>query len=183
MTSHVTTRDATRDGLIANGDIDPPAQAPSARNLRRVWGNFATGVAVITAHDGERPIGFTCQSVVSVSLDPPLMSFCPSRTSTTWPLAREVGALCINILAADQQEMCRQFAVSGADKFRGIDWSPTGNGAPAISGALAHIDGHLVSEHDAGDHSIAVAAITALSADEDSTPLLFFRGSLSGLAG
>ncbi|WP_124708561.1 flavin reductase family protein [Gordonia insulae] len=167
---------------IPHDQTGPDDAGPSTENLRRVWGNFATGVAVVTAHDGRRPIGFTCQSVVSVSLDPPLMSFCPSRTSTTWPLAREVGALCINILAARQHDLCRQFAVSGTDKFRGVDWSPTHNGAPAIMGALAHIDGHMVSEHDAGDHTIVVASISALSAADDGTPLLFFRGGLSGLA-
>ncbi|NDZ95952.1 flavin reductase family protein [Streptomyces sp. SID6673] len=146
------------------------------RSLRQVWSNFATGVAVITAHDGTAPIGFTCQSVVSVSLAPPLMSFCPAATSTSWPRIRTIGEFCINILAADQQEMCRQFARTGTEKFDGIGWRPGPSGAPVLDNALAHIDAHLDSEHDAGDHTIAVARITRLSAQETKAPLLFFRG-------
>ncbi|WAC53991.1 flavin reductase family protein [Gordonia sp. SL306] len=148
------------------------------RSLRRVWGNFATGVAVITAHDGTEPIGFTCQSVVSVSLAPPLMSFCPSATSTSWPRIRAIGEFCINILADDQHEMCRQFARTGTEKFRGIGWRPGLAGAPILDDALAHIDARLDAEHDAGDHTIVVAQITGLSAQEVKGPLLFFRGGL-----
>ncbi|MFW0786942.1 flavin reductase family protein [Gordonia sp. CPCC 206044] len=156
---------------------------PTPELLRRGWANFATGVAVVTAHDGESPIGFTCQSVVSVSLEPPLMSFCPSRTSTTWPRLREIGTLCVNILSADQGKLCRQFAASGTDKFAGVAWSATTNGAPAIGGALAHIDAHMVAEHDAGDHTIVLAEVTSLSADDSLDPLLFFRGGFGGFHG
>uniref|UniRef100_UPI00388E307A flavin reductase family protein n=2 Tax=Rhodococcus TaxID=1827 RepID=UPI00388E307A len=60
------------------------------RTMRDVMGNFCTGVTVITALDGDAPLGFACQSFTSVSLDPPLVSFCPARTSTTWPRIREI---------------------------------------------------------------------------------------------
>ncbi|MBF6416217.1 flavin reductase family protein [Nocardia cyriacigeorgica] len=160
--------------------IEPGCPGPAA--LRKVLGHFATGVAVIAAHDGTRPLGFTCQTVVSVSLDPPLVSFCPAKTSTSWPLLRSVGSLCINVLAHDQRELCRQFAVSGSDKFAGIDWTPGSNGAPAITGALAHIEASLEFEHEAGDHTIVLARVTELAADEDGRPLLFFKGTFGGFA-
>ncbi|WP_278265637.1 flavin reductase family protein [Nocardia sp. AG03] len=153
-----------------------------AAELRRVLGHFATGVAVIAAHDGTRPLGFTCQSVVSVSLDPPYVSFCPAKTSTSWPLLRATGALCVNILAEEQSALCRQFAVSGADKFAGIAWERAGNGAPALAGALAHIEVTVELEHDAGDHTVVLARIGALRAAEDGKPLLFYRGGFGGFA-
>ncbi|RMI27994.1 flavin reductase family protein [Nocardia stercoris] len=161
-------------------DSGPAALTPA--ELRAVLGHFATGVAVITAHDGTRPLGFTCQSVVSVSLDPPLVSFCPAKTSTSWPLLREAGALCINILADHQGELCRQFAVSGADKFAGVDWQLAANGAPLLAGALAHIEATVEFEHEAGDHTIVLARIGALRATEGAAPLLFYKGAFGGFA-
>ncbi|MDT0550934.1 flavin reductase family protein, partial [Streptomyces lonegramiae] len=87
--------------------------------MRTVLGHFCTGIAVITGRDGQRPLGFTCQSVTSVSLDPPYVSFCPSLGSSTWPLIRASGRMCINILADTQESVCAQFARSAEDKFAG----------------------------------------------------------------
>ncbi|MFC4603868.1 flavin reductase family protein [Rhodococcus kronopolitis] len=157
--------------------------APDAATLKKVMSHFCTGVAVITAHDGDRPLGFACQSVVSVSLDPAYISFCPAKTSTSWPLLREAGKLCINILAHDQKDVCSNFAVSGGDKFAQIDWSPADNGAPALAGSLARIEATVELEHDAGDHTIVLARISGLTADADGSPLLFFKGGYGGFAG
>ncbi|MFC9978454.1 flavin reductase family protein [Gordonia sp. NPDC127522] len=162
--------------LVLEDDLSPAA-------LRKVWSNFATGVAVIAAADGTTPIGFTCQSVVSVSLDPPLLSLCPSKSSTTWPRVRSVGRFCVNILAADQHDACMGFSRTGTDKFVGVEWTPTSNGSPAIRGAMAHLDATITAEHDAGDHTIVVARVTGVTADDGTSPLLFFRGALGGLVG
>lgn len=156
---------------------------PAAPEMRRVLGHFCTGIAVITAHDGTQPIGFTCQSVTSVSLEPPYISFCPSNSSTSWPLIREVGTLCVNILAADQQDVCAQFATRGDDKFEGIDWRPGINGAPTLDGTLASIEAEVEFEHGAGDHSIVVARVTGLWAHAERAPLLFFRGGYGAFDG
>lgn len=149
--------------------------------LRRVLGHFATGVAVITAHDGDEPIGFTCQSLASVSLDPAYVSFCPAKSSTSWPRLREIGVVCINVLAAHQRDTCLQFATSGGDKFAGLEWVDDGNGAPHLHGALAHIEATIAHEHDAGDHTIVLAEITGLTTGDaevtGDSPLLFYRGA------
>ena len=105
---------------------------------------------------------FTCQSVTSVSLDPPYISFCPARTSTSWPMMRDIGALCVNILAHDQHHLCTQFAVSAADKFTGVQWRPASNGAPLIEDAVASIEATVKFEHGAGDHTIVVAHVSGL---------------------
>ena len=150
--------------------------------MRDVLGRFCTGIAIVTASDGIRPFGFTCQSVTSVSLDPPYISFCPARTSTSWPLMRDIGALCVNILAEDQHHICRQFAVQAADKFGGVRWRPAPNGAPLIEGAVATVEATIEFEHGAGDHTIVVAQVTGLHASDDRLPLLFYRGGYGGLA-
>jgi flavin reductase (DIM6/NTAB) family NADH-FMN oxidoreductase RutF len=171
MTEEMTV--SRGDGLIT----------PAAPEMRRVLGHFCTGIAVISAHDGTHPIGFTCQSVTSVSLEPPYISFCPSNSSTSWPLIREVGTLCVNILAADQQDVCAQFATRGDDKFEGIDWRPGINGAPTLDGTLASIEAEVEFEHGAGDHSIVVARVTGLWAHAERAPLLFFRGGYGAFDG
>ncbi|MGO3326150.1 flavin reductase family protein [Gordonia sp. (in: high G+C Gram-positive bacteria)] len=149
--------------------------------LREVMGHFATGVAIVTAYDDAEPVGLTCQSVVSVSLAPPLVAFCPAKTSTSWPRLRRDGNVCINVLADRQVDLCRQFARTGSDKFTGVEHRRALNGAPVIDSALAHVEATVQSEHDAGDHTIVVCRVTDLSADRTGHPLLFFRGALENL--
>ncbi|MBD0417843.1 flavin reductase family protein [Streptomyces sp. TRM S81-3] len=147
--------------------------------MREVLSSFCTGVAVITATQPDgRPAGMAVQSFSSVSLDPPLVCFCPARTSTTWPKIRSAGRFAVNLLAADQQRLCRQFAVTGGDKFAGADWHPGTNGAPLLDGALATIECELAGTLPGGDHLIALGRVTALAAADrprTADPLLYFR--------
>ncbi|MEU6991480.1 flavin reductase family protein [Streptomyces sp. NPDC046465] len=171
-----------RPQLRAVGDDE---RAPLDRGeFRRVLGNFATGVTVITAPptegegDGAGPAGFACQSFASLSLDPPLVSFMVARTSTTWPRIARAGVFCVNVLGADQGELCRGFAVSGADKFAGVvfDAAPV-SGSPRLAGAPAWVDCTIQAVHTGGDHLIVVGRVDALgTADGDADPLLFHRG-------
>ncbi|MFD5230456.1 flavin reductase family protein [Streptomyces qaidamensis] len=149
--------------------------------FRRVLGTFATGVAVVTAPpaaDGGSPAGFACQSFTSLSLAPPLVAFMVGRTSSTWPRIARAGVFCVNVLGAGQGELCRAFAVSGADKFAGVpyDAAPV-SGSPRLTGAVAWIDCAIHAVHTGGDHLIVVGRVNALgTADDPSEPLLFHRG-------
>lgn len=143
--------------------------------MRDVLGTFTTGVVVVTAM-AERPIGFTCQSFSSLSLDPPLVSFSPARTSTTWPRIREVGRFCVNVLAHDQHEVSELFARQGVDRFDGVSWHPSPQGAPIIADVSAWVDCELATEYDGGDHTIVVAAVRGLQADPRRHPLIYYRG-------
>lgn len=166
-----------RPDLRAVGDDERLPVDPS--EFRRVLGHFASGVTVITAYDEEGPTGFACQSFASLSLDPPLVAFMVGRTSTTWPRIARAGAFCVNILGADQGPLCRGFAVSGADKFAGVDHTPAPvTGAPRLAGVPAWIDCRIQTVHTGGDHLIVVGRVEALGGteDEESGPLLFHRG-------
>lgn len=147
------------------------------RDFKAVLGRFCTGVTVITAWAAAGPTGFTCQSFSALSLEPPAVCFCPARTSTSWPRIREVGRFCVNILAHDQREICRQLARSGTDKFAGVDWEPSPNGSPRLAGAVAWLDCELEREVDGGDHTIVIARVTALSEHREAPPLLFYRSA------
>jgi flavin reductase (DIM6/NTAB) family NADH-FMN oxidoreductase RutF len=152
------------------GPVDP-------RVMREVLGHFASGVTVVTADTADGPLGFTCQSFSSLSLDPPLVVFAPARTSTTWPRLRAIGRFCVNVLAEDQTALSQTFARSGGDKFSGVSWSRSRHGSPVLQDVVAWIDGELWAEYDGGDHTLVVARVLDLGADPARRPLLFHRGA------
>jgi flavin reductase (DIM6/NTAB) family NADH-FMN oxidoreductase RutF len=154
-----------------------PREIVDPRLMRDVLGHFASGITVVTAQGPDGPIGFTCQSFTSLSLEPPLVSFAPARTSTTWPRLRDIGRFCVNVLADDQDGLSGQFARSGTDKFAGVGWTPSANGSPVLEGVVAWIDCELYAEHDGGDHTIVVGRVLDLGATAERTPLVFHRGA------
>ncbi|MDO7869521.1 flavin reductase family protein [Nocardioides jiangxiensis] len=159
-------------------DIDDSAAARvRARYFREVVGEFATGVVVVTALLDGRPVGMTCQTFSSVSLEPPLVSFIPALTSRSWPLMREAGHFCVNVLAAEQAELAAVFASKGADKFAGVTWRAAGSGAPILEGALAYVDCTIEAVHPAGDHDVVIGRVRSLSKLSDAEPLLYHRGA------
>lgn len=144
---------------------------------RQVLGHFATGITVITADDDGTQVGFTCQAFSSLSLDPPLVTFAPSKESSSWPRIRTAGHFVVNILSEDQEDVCRRFATPGADRFSGHGSKPAPTtGAPILDGVLAWIDCTIEAEHDGGDHMLVVGRVHGLEIVHEGKPLLFFRG-------
>jgi 3-hydroxy-9,10-secoandrosta-1,3,5(10)-triene-9,17-dione monooxygenase reductase component len=158
---------------------DDPDAVAAARRFRDVLGRFASGVTVVTTTSDDEPVGLTCQSFSSVSLDPPLVLFIPARSSRSWPLIQRSGRFCVNFLAAGQAELSRTMASRGADKFRDVKWTPSPvTGSPMLDGALAHVDCTIHAVHEAGDHHVVIGSVVDLVVPEDgeTEPLLFFRG-------
>ncbi|MDM4719413.1 flavin reductase family protein [Micromonospora sp. WMMA1363] len=150
--------------------------------FRRVLGHFCTGVTVVTSVDGETPVGFACQSFAALSLDPPLVLFCPGRGSATWRRIARAGHFCVNILAEDQRDVSRVFGVSGADKFAGVSWVRSPGGAPIIDAVLAWVDCRIESVWSGGDHDIVIGRVTDLAIVRDARPLLFYTGRYTDAA-
>jgi 3-hydroxy-9,10-secoandrosta-1,3,5(10)-triene-9,17-dione monooxygenase reductase component len=148
---------------------------------RHVLGHFCTGVTVITGAENGRPAGFACQAFAALSLTPPLVLFCPSASSRTWPTIANSGTFCVNVLAAGQQEIARRFGVSGPDKFAGLSWSPSRSGAPVLSGALTWVECAVLAVHEAGDHYLVVGRVTELGPSQPGRPLLFYRGRYAAI--
>lgn len=157
-------------------DLYDDAPTIDAAHYRKVLGHFATGVTIISAVDGGEPVGMAANSFTSVSLSPPLVLFCAAHSSTTWPRIRSAGAFCVNVLAEDQEELCRLFATKGADRFNGVGWRPGPSGSPIIADVLAWIDCRIEATHEAGDHVIVVGRALAMDAALHGKPLLFYRG-------
>lgn len=150
--------------------------APDPAAFRTVLGHFATGVVVVTAEDDGEPVGMACNSFTSVSLEPPLVLFCAAKTSTTWPRIQRAGAWCANVLAEEDEELCRLFAQKGVDRFARVTHRPGATGAPVLDRALAFVDCRTEAEHDAGDHVIVVGRVVELGHQVEGRPLLFYRG-------
>ncbi|MDH4145928.1 MAG: flavin reductase family protein [Acidimicrobiia bacterium] len=167
---------------MASQESRPPAT--DSAHFRKVLGAFPTGVTVVTAVDDGKPVGMAIGSFTSVSLDPPLVAFLPTKASSTWASIERAGSFCVNVMADDQGALCAQFASRMDDKFEGVDWEPTDDtGAPRLANCIAWMDCTTDAVHDAGDHVIVVGRVEAMDVDREAPPLLFFKGQYGTFAG
>ncbi len=166
-------------------DIDPGF-------FRDVLGHFPTGVTAVTAlasggRPGEAgpsdasgetpvPVGMAIGSFTSVSLDPPLVAFLPTKGSTTYEAIAASGAFCVNVMAHDQLAVCSVMASKSDDKFADVEWRAGPTGSPIIEGSIAYIDCEIYATYDGGDHDIVVGKVVDLAAPRAVDPLLFFKG-------
>ncbi|WP_132993055.1 3-hydroxy-9,10-secoandrosta-1,3,5(10)-triene-9,17-dione monooxygenase reductase subunit [Gordonia zhaorongruii] len=148
-----------------------------SRQFRTAMGQFCTGVAVITTVTDEgNPVGFACQSFACLSLDPPLVVFCPMKTSRTWPLIEQSGTFVVNILSNKQQDVSAVFGAPGDDKFSKVDWDPSPGGAPVIRHSLTWAECSVEAVNDGGDHHVVIGRAKVLGEVLQDKPLLFYRG-------
>jgi len=159
----------------------PATPALEARSFRDALGRFATGVAFVTAAPGGEPAGLIVNSLASVSLEPPLVSFSPSRSSLTWSRMRRAGRFGVNVLGREQEQFAINATPAGADRFAGLDWEPGRSGVPLLTDALASLECELVAEHPAGDHWIVVGRVNHLRMSPIRDPLVFFAGEFAAV--
>lgn len=156
-------------------------QAIDPRQFRAVLGQFCTGITIITTVDDGEPVGFACQSFAALSLDPPLVLFCPTKGSRSWAAIERTGKFAVNVLTEEQQAVCARFGSREPDKFAGIDWTPSPLGSPIIDKSLAHIDCTVETVHDGGDHYVVFGRVSSMSEIKTERPLLFYRGQYTGI--
>jgi len=156
----------------------------SAEDFKRALSRRASGVAVVTARNGERIHGMTVSAFTEVSLEPPLVLVCADKGSNTLPVIRAGGVFAINVLARDQQELSNRFALKKDEnkRFDGLEFDVGRTGAPLLRGVAVNIDCRVVAEHDAGDHVVYIGQVEEVrSFDRD--PLLYFRGTYGSFEG
>jgi flavin reductase (DIM6/NTAB) family NADH-FMN oxidoreductase RutF len=155
---------------------EPPREVAAGVNdvtLRTALGRFATGVAFVTAEVDGVPLGLIVNSFTSVSLRPPLVSFCPARRSLTWRRLRAAPSFAVNVLGARHAAFARQAAEPGTDRFVGARADRGLGGAPVLRDAIAVIECVTEAEHAAGDHWIVVGRVHALRMS-GGDPLVYF---------
>jgi 3-hydroxy-9,10-secoandrosta-1,3,5(10)-triene-9,17-dione monooxygenase reductase component len=156
--------------------VAPARFDPDPERFRQVLGHFCTGVTIITAIEEGKPVGFSCQSFAALSLEPPLVQFCPARTSTTWPRIERAQFFCANILSARQRDLANLFGRSNPDRFTDVGWAPNTAGSPVVDGVLTWVGCKVQTVHPAGDHFIVIGQVLELGDCRPGRPLLFYRG-------
>ncbi|WP_063017935.1 flavin reductase [Nocardia nova] len=146
------------------------------RALRNAFGQYATGVTVVTtrAPDG-RKVGVTANSFTSVSLDPPLVAWCPAKKAPSMPDLMAASHFAVNVLASDQHELSRQFATPAADKFAGVAYHDGIAGVPLLDRSIAYFQCRTVNRVEAGDHIIFIGEVEHFDTSEGA-PLVFHSG-------
>lgn len=158
--------------------LESGAPSGDSEGFRRSLGNFATGVTIMTAEANGVKVGITANSFSSVSLQPPLILWSVKKSSTSWPVFAQTNSFAVNVLAADQTELARQFARTGTDKFAGVEWRRGKDGAPLLANVAAQFECLRCAEYQGGDHLIVVGEVTNF-ARYDRRPLLFSQGRFS----
>lgn len=151
--------------------------APDARQFRNTVGLFATGVAVIVARADHEVLAMTANAVSSVSLDPMLVMFCPSKRSSLARHLSSLSAFTINILRHDQQALSTYFAGGWKEPqpppFRLV---PSRH-APRLEGSLASIECEPWQINEVGDHWMVLGKVIQLHTGiQPHQPLLFLSG-------
>jgi flavin reductase (DIM6/NTAB) family NADH-FMN oxidoreductase RutF len=115
---------------------------------------------VLTVDVGRERLGLTLGSVVSLSLDPPLVGVSISRQAAMHELLREAGSFSLSLLAGDQEAVAQHFArgVPPFAHWHGVELRED-EGAPLVAGALGWLRCRLAQEHAAGDHTLFVGAV------------------------
>ncbi|GAA3221089.1 flavin reductase family protein [Dactylosporangium siamense] len=162
--------------LRTNQDLDPD-------RLREVFGIFPSGVVAVAALVDGVPVGLAASSFTSVSLDPPLVSFCIANTSKTWPDLRRAPHLGVTILADHHSSVARQLAGAVERRFDGLPLIVTAEGAVTLDDGLAHFDTTIYNEVPAGDHTIILLRLSAAGRSQlpDPSPLVFHQSRFGRL--
>jgi 3-hydroxy-9,10-secoandrosta-1,3,5(10)-triene-9,17-dione monooxygenase reductase component len=148
------------------------------RKFREVLSSYPTGVCVVAAQSADgRKHAMAIGSFSSISLDPPLVGFYPTKTSSSWRGIAEVGRFCVSVLGDDQLEYCKRFATKSPDKFDGLSHRSSPGGQPVLDDVLAWIDCVTEAVHEVGDHMLVVGRVEQLEKERDGLPLLFFGGA------
>jgi flavin reductase (DIM6/NTAB) family NADH-FMN oxidoreductase RutF len=151
------------------------------RTLRDAFGAFPSGVVAVAASVKGQLTGIAASSFTSVSIDPPLVSFSIATSSSTWPLLREAEHLGISVLADHHDAVCRQLAGAREERFAGLPFKVTGNGAVLLDEAVATYDCSLHEEVVAGDHVIVLLEVHEVGAGGGEHPLVFHRSAFAKL--
>lgn len=154
--------------------------ANRARDLRRAFGRFGTGVTVVTIQTPNGPMGMTANSFSSISLDPPLVLWSPGTASRRHDAFTQTDAFCIHILGHDQLPTAMHFAENGGG-FDGFDWTPNKQGAPFLAGCLAVFHCTMHAVHPAGDHSLVLGLVRQFTVSDTTRPGLIFEQGRYGI--
>jgi flavin reductase (DIM6/NTAB) family NADH-FMN oxidoreductase RutF len=148
---------------------------------RKIMGQFATGVTVVTTGGKAGTHGLTANAVASLSLNPPLVLVAVEKQAHSLEYLRANRCFAVNILRLEQENVSRRFATPGPKDFTGLDVSSAVTASPILTDCLAYVDCVVVDILPGGDHEIFVGEIVAGEVN-GGDPLLYFSGKYRRLA-
>ncbi|MQA09380.1 MAG: flavin reductase [Pseudonocardiaceae bacterium] len=159
------------------GDVGPSSSdAALAEDFKAAFRNFPAGVAIITADGGGRPAGLTATSVSSVSVEPALVVFSLSSSSSAAPLITSSDTVVIHLLGADQVELAKRFATSGIDRFAdGESWTRLATGEPVLSGVDCWLRGRIAHRMEAGSSTVVIVRVLRVRTERPPGSPLVYR--------
>lgn len=161
---------------------------PLKQDFRHAMASCAAGVHVITTDGAAGRYGITMTAVSSITDEPPTVMLCINRSAAIIPILQTNRDLCINVLSANQQDVAEHFAgitqLSPEERFEYHIWHRGGSGQLQVEGALAHMHGRIVAQHDIGTHCVFYVEISEIKVhDAERAPaLVYFRRHFHGLA-
>ena len=153
----------------------------SADDFRAALRRFASGVTVVTVAIGDHLHGMTASSFASVSLEPPLVLVCLSKTSRTRAMIEEKGSFAVNILSEGQAEVARVFARAGVKPFDELPHTRGSDGEPLLDDAIACIECRTNKITAAGDHDVLFGEVMACTT-RGGAPLLYYDQTYRGFS-
>lgn len=151
------------------------------RDLRTAFGNFATGITVITALDKDKKLnGMTANSFSTVSLEPPLISWCIGRESALFNLFEQVEYFAVNILSSDQRSISEVFASSQKNRFLEGPWDVGTHGLPVLKNCACQLICATEHRYPGGDHKILVGRVLEIT-NNNKMPLIYHGGQYQTL--
>jgi flavin reductase (DIM6/NTAB) family NADH-FMN oxidoreductase RutF len=151
------------------------------RTLRDAFGAFPSGVVAVAGSVKGQLVGIAASSFTSISIEPPLVSFSVATSSSSWPLLREAGHLGVSVLPDHHDDFCRQLAGPREQRFDGLPFTVTEDGAVLLKEAVATFDVTLHDEIEAGDHTIVLLRIQRVGTGEGQHPLVFHKSGFAKL--
>ncbi|MFK8053156.1 MAG: flavin reductase family protein [Woeseiaceae bacterium] len=172
-----------RVGYNSGMPNEPKNNAFSApkQDLRTAFGQFTTGVCIVSAPATDETDAFaiTVNSFATVSLEPPLISWCVQKDSTSYALWMKSREFAVSILSSSQGSLCHHFAIRGNHIIEPDQpFELASNGNPHVVEALANFDCRVKKMHDAGDHTLIVAEVVDFQSASTQEPLIYFRGDI-----
>lgn len=150
--------------------------------LRKAFSMFPTGVVAMCGMDGAEPVGMAVNSFSSVSLEPPLVSVCVARQSSTWPRLNRLPRIGLSILGVDQERLSRQLSSRNGDRFQGVEFEATQDGALFVRGAALWLDCSINDRLQGGDHEIILLEVKDTGLFPHVQPLVFHQSQYLALS-
>lgn len=173
-----------RSSLMEAAKHNATAFEPNAQNtrlLRDAFGQFATGITIVTAMSETAAVAITANSFTSVSLEPPIILWSVNKSSHRFPHFQQAKHFAVHVLASDQNDLCWQVA-KDVTALNGLDYRTNQFGVPLIDNCLARFECETYTQHPAGDHELMLGRVLRAEQNENRKALTFFQGKVGTIA-